>query len=213
MPVALEPLLVFTVASLLLAVTPGPTMLLALSNGMTGGLRTAAAGILGASLGAAILIAAAAFGLGSLLRASETLFEALRWAGVLYLAWLGVKLWREPGATGPLPIDPASAPRRTPHEAFVRSLLVALSNPKTLLFFAAFLPQFVAVDTPQGPQYLVLGGWFIGLDSMVMLAYAAAGRGAARWLSSTGTRLLQRGCAVGMWVLAILLVLWRKAAR
>ena len=131
-----QTLLMFAAASLALAVIPGPTMLLALSNGMGGGMRRAVWGMAGAILGSALVIAVVAVGLGSLLAASATLFEALRAVGVLYLLWLAAQLWRSP------PLDVRDALAHVPgrqaqgRAAFVRSLLVALSNPKSLLFFA-----------------------------------------------------------------------------
>jgi len=203
-------LLVFALASIALAITPGPTMLLALSNGIAGGMRAAVWGILGASLGAAILIATVALGLGSLLAASEWLFNAIRLAGVAYLVWLGIKLWRsQPVDIGTaLATSPADA--RRGRVAFLRSLTVALSNPKTLLFFAAFLPQFIDTAAPQGQQYVTLGILFIVLDSCVMLGYAAAGTQAVRWLSQRSLRAINRGCAAGMWLLAATLAVWRR---
>lgn len=206
----LDTLLLYVAASLALAITPGPTMLLALSNGIAGGMRAAVWGIVGASLGAGVLVCTVALGLGTLLAASEWLFNAIRVAGVVYLAWLGLKLWR----TQPLDIRAALAaspaqPRRG-RVAFTRSLTVALSNPKTLLFFAAFLPQFVDVSHPQGPQYALLGTVFVGLDTCVMLAYAAAGTQAVRWLSVRSLRAVNRGCAAGMWLLAATLAFWRR---
>jgi len=204
-----ETLLLFMAAAFVLAITPGPTMLLALSNGISGGMRRARWGIAGASLGSTIVIATVALGLGSLLAASEWLFNALRVAGVIYLAWLGIKLWRSP------PPDVAAvvaAPDAAPHGrmALVRSLTVALSNPKSVLFFAAFLPQFIDTTQPQGLQYLVLGAIFVALDTLIMLAYAGAGTQAVRWLSQRSLRNLNRGCAAGMWALAATLAFWRR---
>ena len=206
----LDTLLLYLVASLALAITPGPTMLLAMSNGIAGGMRAAAWGIAGASLGAAFLIAVVALGLGSLLAASEGLFNAIRAAGVAYLVWLGIKMWRSPpiDIRAALAASPADVLR--PRTAFLRSLTVALSNPKTLLFFAAFLPQFVTSATPQLPQYLVLGAIFIGIDTCVMLGYATAGTQAVRWLSRRSLRMINRGCAAGMWLLAATLAVWRR---
>ena len=204
-----DTLLLFVAASFVLAVTPGPTMLLALSNGISGGMRRARWGIVGASMGSTVVIATVALGLGSLLAASEWLFNALRVAGVIYLAWLGIKLWRSP------PPDVAAAlasPDAAPQGrvALLRSLTVALSNPKSLLFFAAFLPQFIDTAQPQGPQYLVLGAIFVVLDTFIMLAYAGAGTQAMRWLSGRSLQRLNRGCAAGMWALAATLALWRR---
>jgi threonine/homoserine/homoserine lactone efflux protein len=185
-------------------------MLLAMSNGIAGGMRAAVWGIAGASVGAAGLITVVALGLGSLLAASEWLFNAIRVAGVAYLVWLGLKMWRNQ------PIDIQAALAASPADvlssriAFLRSLTVALSNPKTLLFFAAFLPQFISTASPQIPQYLVLGAVFIGIDTCVMLGYAAAGTQAVRWLSRRSLRMVNRGCAAGMWLLAATLAAWRR---
>lgn len=205
----LDTLLVYTAASFVLAVTPGPTMLLALSNGITGGMRRARWGMMGAILGSSIVIAVVALGLGSLLAASEWLFNALRVAGVFYLVYLGVKLWRSP-------VEDMQAMLSRPHtapqgpQAFVRSLTVALSNPKTVLFFAAFLPQFIDTAAPQAPQYLVLGVIFVVLDTFIMIGYAVAGTQAVRWLSRRGLQRMNRGCAAGMWALAATLAFWRR---
>lgn len=222
-------LLLFLSSSLLLALTPGPTMLLTLSNGAAGGLRIAAYGMLGANLGAGLLIAATALGLGGLLAASEAWFNALRWLGVLYLCWMGWQLWQ----TTPRPLlDMASPSTRpedkrasepssqatqsptgmalTPRSTFLRSFNIAISNPKTLLFFGAFLPQFVDPVAPQEPQYLLLGLIFLGLDTLVMLVYACVGSQFLRLLTQRGLKLLNRTCAVGIWLLASALALYRR---
>ena len=208
----LQTLLMFATASLALAVIPGPTMLLALSNGLAGGMRRAGWGIAGASLGSGAVIAVVAVGLGSLLAASAWLFEAVRAVGVLYLLWLAVQLWRSP------PLDLQAALAEVPgrqamgRAAFLRSLTVALSNPKALLFFAAFLPQFVDPALPVVAQYAALGTLFVAIDAGVMVVYAVAGRQAVRWLSQAGLRWLNRGCAVGMGLLALLLAGYRRHA-
>ncbi len=210
--IATQTLLMFATASLALAVIPGPTMLLALSNGMHGGMRRAGWGVVGACLGSAGVIAVVAVGLGSLLTASVWLFEVVRALGVLYLLWLAVQLWRSP------PVNLQAAIRGLPGQqaagraALLRSLIVALSNPKALLFFAAFLPQFIDPMQPLAPQYASLGGLFLAIDALVMVAYAVAGRQAVRWLSQTGLRWLNRSCAVGMGALAVLLAGYRRHA-
>ena len=192
----LDTLLIYVVASLALALSPGPTMLLALSNGIEGGMRRASWGIAGASLGSITLIAVVALGLGSLLAASEWLFNAI-WRSEA--TDLGAAL-----AKSPLEVRPHG------RIALLRSLAVALSNPKTVLFFAAFLPQFVDIAKPQGPQYLLLGSVFVALDTCVMLAYAGAGTQAVRFLSQRGVKAMNRGCAAGMWLLAATLAIWRR---
>jgi threonine/homoserine/homoserine lactone efflux protein len=205
-----DTLLLYTLAATALAITPGPTMLLALSNGLSGGMRAAIGGIAGASLGSSIVIATVALGLGSLLAASAWLFNAIRLVGVAYLVWIGIKLWRTP-PTDVKAMLAASSHKPLPGRiALLRSLAVALSNPKSLLFFAAFLPQFVDLARPQGGQYLVLGAIFVGVDTLIMFGYAMAGSQAVRWLSQRSLQALNRGCAVGMWLLAATLALWRR---
>jgi len=205
-------LLLFCTASVALALTPGPTMLLALSNGVAGGIRVAAYGIAGATLASALLIATVALGLGALLLASESLFDALRLAGVAYLCWLGFKLWR----TQPIALNPSAlALRGTPlgrGTAFWRCATVALSNPKALLFFSAFLPQFVDTNPalPQAPQYLILATLFLSIDALVMLAYASAGKYAVNFLSARGVTFINRGCALAMLLLAATLAAFRR---
>ena len=205
----IDTLLLYAAASFVLAATPGPTMLLALSNGISGGMQRAKWGMAGALMGSSIVITVVALGLGSLLATSELLFNALRVAGVIYLGWIGIKLWRSP------PPDVAAAIARPDTEpqgrlALTRSLTVALSNPKTVLFFGAFLPQFIDTTQPQGLQYLVLGAIFVGLDACIMVAYASAGTQAMRWLSGRSLQRLNRGCAAGMWALAATLAFWRR---
>ncbi len=206
-------LLLYSVASLALAVIPGPTMLLTMSNGITGGMRHALWGIGGALVGSGTLIALVALGLGSLFAASRWLFETTRIVGVGYLFWLGIQLWRSKATDFGVALATAeSGVQQTGRRVLLRSLIVALSNPKTFLFFAAFLPQFVDVKAPQGMQYLLLGTIFIALDGCVMLAYAAAGMHAVRWLSRRSVGAINRGCAVGMWCLAASLAIWRRPA-
>jgi len=204
-------ILLFCAASIVLALTPGPTMLLALSNGVAAGVRVAAYGIAGATLASALLIGAVALGLGALLLASETLFDALRLVGVAYLCWLGYKLWQTP----PLAINPSALALQAaplgPGRAFWRCASVSLSNPKALLFFSAFLPQFVDPSLPQAPQYLVLATIFLSIDAVIMLAYASAGRYAVNFLSARSVTFINRGCALAMLLLAATLAAFRRS--
>lgn len=200
-----QTLLMFATASLALAVIPGPTMLLALSNGMGGGLRRAAWGIGGATLGSAAVIAVVAIGLGSLMLASAWLFEMVRWVGVGYLMWLALHLWSTPVTDVQATLVHVPGHEVRGRAAFTRSLMVSLSNPKALLFFTAFLPQFVDPAMPLAPQYALLGFLFVTFDALVMVAYALAGRQAVRWLSQDGLRWLNRACGTGMGMLALTL--------
>ena len=208
--IPLDTFLLFIVASFALAITPGPTMLLALSNGIVAGRRVAAYGILGATFANLILIALVALGLGVILAASETLFNALRYVGVAYLCWLGVKLWRS--KTSNMGREKLVAQKRelTAQRAFGRSFTVALSNPKGLLFFSAFLPQFVDPVHAQAPQYAELALWFVTQDAVIMFSYATAGTKAVCYLTARGLRMINRACAAAMFALAAVLAMARR---
>jgi threonine/homoserine/homoserine lactone efflux protein len=201
----------FCVAALTLAITPGPTVLMALSNAISGGRRAAFAGMAGVSIASLLLIAAVALGLGALLAASSTLFEAMRGVGVLYLCWLGIKLWRAgsfAAAMSPMP----SATLLQPPTAFMRSFTVGISNPKALLFFTAFLPQFIDPVRPLAPQYSILGVTFAAFDVLVMTVYVFAGIRAVAVLSQRSLKLINRGCAVAMFMLAAALAAFRRSS-
>lgn len=207
----LTTLALFISSTTLLSLTPGPNMLMALSNGMTGSRRVALWGILGTDLGEIVLIAVAALGLSGLFAASATLFDAVRWIGVVYLCWLGFQLWRsEPrAASEELPV-PDSEATLTPGTAFRRSLIVTLSNPKAILFYGAFLPQFIDLAEPAAPQYLLLGTIAIVIETLSLAIYAGAGAQAMRWLTRRSLKALNRVCAASMWLLAGALALYRK---
>jgi threonine/homoserine/homoserine lactone efflux protein len=158
-----------------------------------------------------VLIGAVAVGLGALLAASEFWFSVVKWVGVAYLAYLGVRLLRSKGTltvTG----DSGSAERSPGRAVFLRSFLVAATNPKGYLFFSAFLPQFVAPAQPQLPQYVTLALTFAAIDLAVMLAYAAAGAQAIRLLRARGVLWLDRLCGGALLALAGSLALYRRQA-
>lgn len=170
-----------------LSLTPGPNGLLALTHGARFGLRPTLATILGGALGFLILIAASLAGMGALLAASEAAFTAAKWAGAAYLVWLGIRLWRAPAPAmaGPLPAsgaDPAAHPARL----FTDGLLVALSNPKALLFYAAFLPQFMRPEAAYATQLALLGGTFLLVEIAYEILLAALAVRAAPWLARHG---------------------------
>ncbi len=210
--IATDTLILFVLTSFALAITPGPTMLLALSNGIVAGRRMALYGILGATLANVLLITLVALGLGVILAASETLFNTLRIFGVVYLCWLGVKLWRARDTGIAQSTLQGSGQALTAGRAFVRSASVALSNPKGLLFFSAFLPQFVNPAHAQAPQYALLTVIFVSQDAIIMFFYATAGMRAVRYLSARGLLVIHRTCAVAMFALAAALAATRRAA-
>jgi len=179
-------LLLYAVAASAATITPGPTMLPALNNGATHGMRVAAYGIAGAALSDLILITAVGCGLGAILQASEYLFSMVKWVGAIYLLYLAWALWRAPAKLSPLAQSNAASDGRS---AFWRSLLVALSNPKGLLFFSAFLPQFIHPQSDVAIQYITLAILTALIDITLMGVYAMGGHHAMKVLSGAGSEM------------------------
>lgn len=199
-------LYVVTVSAVMM--TPGPSMLLALNNGASHGMRIATCGIAGAALSDLILIGAVGCGLGALLQASEQLFSVVKWGGAAYLLYLAWVLWKAP--TQAL-AQQSTASMASGRSAFMRSLFVGLSNPKGLLFFSAFLPQFVRPDEPVAQQYMVLALVSAAIDCVMMAIYAFGGRHAMRTFSARVMLWVNRSCAGMLAVLAVGLSLYRHS--
>jgi threonine/homoserine/homoserine lactone efflux protein len=198
-------LYIITVSAVMM--TPGPSMLLALSNGASGGMRVAAFGIAGAALSDLLLIGAVGCGLGALLQASEHLFSVVKWVGAVYLLYLAWVLWRAPTRMLSESFKPTVATGRS---AFLRALFVGLSNPKGLLFFAAFLPQFIQPTEPAAPQYLLLAVISAAVDCVMMLIYALGGLLAMRRFSARVMKWINRSCSGMLVLLAVGLSLYRR---
>ncbi|WP_240532323.1 LysE family translocator [Moritella marina] len=153
--------LVFLVAAMGLAVVPGPNSLLALSHGARYGHRRTLFTICGGVLGFLILIAIAMFGLGAILQAQPEAMTALQWVGAAYLVWLGVKLWSAPALEL---TEFAENQTYSPVALFRQGFFAALSNPKVLLFFTAFLAQFINPTVALLPQFVVIAVTFVCVE-------------------------------------------------
>lgn len=206
-----QTLLLFSLVAFVGIATPGPTVLLALTNGSRVGVRAALAGMFGAVLSDFVLIGAVAVGLGALLAASEFWFSAVKWLGTVYLVYLGIRLLRSKGTLA-LPADDARPSQPSRRNLFLRSFLVAVTNPKGYLFFSAFLPQFIVPNELQAPQYAVLAVTFASIDFVVMFAYACAGAQAVRTLKAKGALWLDRISGGVLLALAGSLALYRRQA-
>ncbi|MGB7244958.1 MAG: LysE family translocator, partial [Sulfitobacter sp.] len=189
-------------------------VLLALTNGSRYGLRRAGNGIIGAALSDLVLIFCAALGLGAVLATSAFWFGVVKWVGVAYLAWLGIQMLRTAGQFHATLDDPRAArsdAEGSPQRIFQKSFLVAVTNPKGYLFFAAFLPQFIDLTQPLPVQYATLALIFVSVDVAVMLVYVLLGSQAMRFLQQKGAMWLERGCGVTLIVLAAALASYRRA--
>lgn len=164
----------------------------------------------GAILSDLVLIGAVSLGLGALLATSQFWFSVLKWLGVAYLVFLGVSILRRRGRAGPKAARMEVYTRVDPTSVFLRSFLVAVTNPKGYLFFTAFLPQFVDPSAAILPQYALLTAIFIAIDFAVMAAYAALGATTARALRADGLRWIERLCGSTFLALAAGLALYRR---
>jgi threonine/homoserine/homoserine lactone efflux protein len=165
----------FLLITAVLIVVPGPIVTLIIATGARQGLRAALVTVAGTSLGNAVLLAAIALGLGWVLQNAEQLFVILRWIGAAYLIWLGIQAWRHAGA-----VESVETSRRV---NFTRGFVVALSNPKTIAFFTAFLPQFVDPRLPAAPQLLVMCAVTALLAAMSDSVWAVASGMGRGWLT------------------------------
>jgi threonine/homoserine/homoserine lactone efflux protein len=170
---------VFALAALVLLLTPGPAVLYIVARAIDQGRRAGLVSMLGVHVGTVVHIAAAAVGVSALLAASAAAFSAVKYLGAAYLVYLGVRriLTRTPSGTAG-PVRDAQLRR-----AFLDGVVMNVLNPKTALFFLAFLPQFVDVTRGHaGAQILVLGGIFVALGLITDGGYALTAGTASRWL-------------------------------
>jgi len=194
----------FVLAALVLLLTPGPAVLYIVTRSVDQGRRAGFVSVLGVHLGTLVHIAAAAAGLSALLAASAVAFGAVKYLGGAYLVYLGVR--RLLARSAPGPGARARAPRLS--RAVLDGFVVNLLNPKTALFFLAFLPQFVDVERGHvGVQVLGLGLVFIALGLCTDGLYAFGAGTAARWLRGhprflAGERWVAGGMYIGLGVAA-----------
>lgn len=185
----------FITATALLILLPGPNVSLIVANSVAYGTRYGLLTVAGASSAMVIQLGLTALGLTALLGAVAAWFEWLRWAGVIYLVWLGVRQWRAP---------PRDLTRQLPQPRSFRSIalrgfFVSLTNPKTLLFYSVFFPQFIAPGRPAGPQLALLCVSFLAIAVTLDGGYALIAGRARRVLAMHG-RLRNRlcgGCLIG----------------
>jgi threonine/homoserine/homoserine lactone efflux protein len=174
----------FIAATAVIAATPGPNMLLVMTTSVRSGFRRSLSTMAGLLTGVVSMIVLSVLGLGAVLQAAPRTFNALRWGGAVYLAYLGLRPWFS------RPQEQLARAQAAPRGGHYREgLLVALSNPKALIFAAAFLPQFMSPDLPKGPQLAWLAFFFSVIEVSCYMMYAAGGRRAADLLRRPGVRL------------------------
>lgn len=177
----------YLVACLVIVIVPGPTVTLIIANSIRHGTRAGLLNMLGTQVGLAVMIGVVGIGLTSLIEAMGHWFDWLRLAGAAYLVWLGWKMIRSSGEG-----DGTAAPRPPRGGFLVQGVLVALSNPKTLLFFGAFFPQFIDPARDYGLQIAIMGLTAMLFAALSDSAYAIASGRAGRALSAKRVRILSR---------------------
>lgn len=180
----------YVITVLALMSTPGPSQLLMLSNSGAHGFRRAlstAAGDLSAN---ALQMLAAGLGLAALIAASGTALAAIKWAGVAYLIWLGIRMIRHAK-----PDDPKlshARPRVSLGNLWMQGFLTSAANPKAVVFFAALFPQFLSADSAFWPQFLILSATYIVLDGLFLSAYGFSASWIARRFKGTARVWIER---------------------
>jgi len=197
----------FLAIATLLIVMPGPDTAMVTKNALVGGRRAGMLAAVGVTAGLFIWTTAAALGIAAVLRASEVAFDALKFAGALYLAWIGIQMLRSRG----LPPEGPSPKAESGARAVRQGLLCDLSNPKVAIFFTSLLPQFVHGTGPAFVPLLLLGVLFALLTLAWLAAYAFAVGHASGYLRRPGVRkALDRATGVVLIGFSVRLALERR---
>ena len=178
----------YVLAGILIVIVPGPTVTLVIANSMNHGTRAGLLNVAGTQLGLALMTGVVIVGLASIIETMAWWFDWMRLAGAAYLVWLGWKLLRSPGTLA----DPGKAPPPPRGGFFWQGFLVILSNPKALLLFGAFIPQFVDPTGDYVWQVALLGATFMATATVFDSAYALLAGRAGRMLTRARVRLVSR---------------------
>jgi threonine/homoserine/homoserine lactone efflux protein len=201
--------LLYVAAVALLIVTPGPTMLMCMTNSLNHGPRRAMTSVAGAVTAVLCVMALSAMGLGALLATSETAFTVAKVVGAAYLVWLGIKTFRS--STVLTPVDGNA--RSSGRSFYLQGFLVGASNPKAVLFFAAFFPQFLNPAAPIVPQFALLALTFMAFEFTVLTMCALGVARLMPLLKSSGpVRWINRVCGGLFTLMGGLLLLTRRSA-
>ena len=184
----LDTWLIYFLAATGLSLSPGPNGLLALTHGALHGRHKALYTISGGALGFVAVIALSMFGIGALLAASLAWLTVMKWVGGAYLVWLGIQVWRSP----PIGLEVREAAQSTSGwTMFRQGALSALTNPKALLFFVAFLPQFIDPARSLVVQFVIMAGTFAVIEIATEILIASMAHRISPWLERVGKRFNQ----------------------
>jgi threonine/homoserine/homoserine lactone efflux protein len=187
--------LAYAGVALVSILSPGPAILLAVSNSVAYGWRRTAWSSLGNVVGVMLLAMVTIAGLGALLQASELLFTALKVLGAAYLIYLGVRQLRSKNSVFASAEASSTHSARSDRQLFLDGLTLAISNPKAILFFTALFPQFLDHQAALGPQFALLTGTFMVFSFCSLMSYAAAARTTRHWFrSQRNVTIFNRSC-------------------
>lgn len=187
--------LAYVVACIALALVPGPNVTLLIANGLKHGTRAALLSLAGTQLGLAIVIGIVGLGLTTMMATMGYWFDWVRLAGAAYLIWIGIGMLRAKGEL--MTTEPAPPPRGG---FFLQGMVVLLSNPKVMVFFGAFIPQFVDMKGDHFSQVVLLGATFMAIAGITDAVYAVLAGRARAFLSAHRQKLLSRAsgmCMIG----------------
>lgn len=193
----IEVWLAFCFASFVLLIIPGPTIMLVVTYALAQGRRAAVPTVVGTALGDFVAMTASLAGLGVLLSASAVAFTVLKWVGGAYLVYLGIRLWM--ADVQPIEVADGGAKPKSDRAMLVHAFLVTALNPKSIVFFVAFLPQFITAGEPLFAQLAIMEASFLVLATVNAAAFAVvAGSARAairqprvlRWVNRTGGSVL-----------------------
>ncbi len=204
--------LLFCSVALLVTFSPGPAVLLAISNAIAVGPRRAMISSMGNGFGLFIISGVAMAGMGVVLATSATAFMLLKLAGALYLVYLGIKQWRsKTSIVADAPVAHGAANPNSFWKLFRQGLTVALTNPKAILFFSALFPQFITPGEPVAIQFTVLTTSFVACAMLAHLFYANLARLLKTQLATPGRAKLFNRISGGAFVLLGLSLLRLRA--
>jgi len=178
----IELYLAFVAATVVLVLVPGPNVAIIVANSLTHGVRYGLICVAGVSSAQAILLSCIVFGFAAIVAALGAAFEWIRWIGVVYLIYLGIQIMR----SLPEDLDQSEAPRKSIKRTFGEAVLVSATNPKVLLFYGAFFPQFVDTGRPIVMQLVLLALTFWVIGTLLDCSWALAAGRLRPMLASTG---------------------------
>ncbi|SHO57199.1 homoserine/homoserine lactone efflux protein [Vibrio quintilis] len=172
--------LAYIATAVIFSLSPGSGAVNSITNGLTYGMKKSLISILGLQLGLTFHIVFVGAGIGALVAESAMAFAVIKWIGVAYLIWLGIQKWRDTShfvVSHPKDLSP-------PPTMLYKSMLINLTNPKSIVFLVALFPQFIEPESPHLPQLVILGITTVVIDTLVMVFYTAMAARMGRWVKS-----------------------------